>query len=212
MVAIGSLWLACLVATAQDAEEKALRVVFVGNTLIERAAGHGYLEAALTQRWRDRPVTFRNLGWSGDTVAGSARVGFGPTEANRSSWRRPGKAGRAEYAFSRLVNGIRDAKPDILIVGYGSEAAFGGVDPFKKGLDQLLEEVAKTKARLVLLSPVRLERPRPELPDPAGPNGRLKQVTKIIRRAAAKREALFVNLFSDLKAPQGPASSIFNPK
>ena len=103
MVAIGSIWLACLAVTAQDAEEKALRVVFVGNTLVERAAGYGYLEAALTQRWRDRTVTFRNLGWSGDTVAGSARVGFGPSEADRSSWRRPGKSGRAEYAFGRLV-------------------------------------------------------------------------------------------------------------
>src|SRR5580693_1391931 len=40
------------------------RVVLIGNTLIERDQRYGYLETALTERFSDRNITFRNLGWS----------------------------------------------------------------------------------------------------------------------------------------------------
>src|SRR5437588_7135882 len=53
------------------------RVVLVGATMIEREQRYGYWEAALTSRWPDRNITFRNLGWSGDNVWGDARAGFG---------------------------------------------------------------------------------------------------------------------------------------
>src|SRR6266851_5371299 len=53
------------------------RVVLVGSTLIEREQRYGYWEAMLTSRHPDRDITFRNLGWSGDTVFGHARAGFG---------------------------------------------------------------------------------------------------------------------------------------
>ena len=219
MAAFVNLCLACLVATSQEGgaldlgsipraahareDDGSLRVVLVGNTLVERAARHGTVEAALTRRWPERSITFRNLGWSGDTATGSARVGFGPSEANRSAWRRPDQEGRAKYAFGRLVKQVRDARPDVLIVGYGSEAAFGETAGFGKDLDRLLDELAKTGAKLVLLSPVRRERPRPELPDPTEPNKRLKEIRDIIRGAAEKREAVFIDLFGELKAAPG---------
>src|SRR5262249_38018163 len=53
------------------------RVVLLGNTLIEREQRYGYWEAALAARFPRRAVQFRNLGWSGDTVFGEARAGFG---------------------------------------------------------------------------------------------------------------------------------------
>ncbi|MBU6401879.1 MAG: hypothetical protein KGS61_16305, partial [Verrucomicrobia bacterium] len=43
------------------------RVVFVGDTLVEREQEYGYLEARMTAQFPDRNVTFRNLGWSADT-------------------------------------------------------------------------------------------------------------------------------------------------
>ena len=46
------------------------RVVLLGNTLIEREQRHGYWELALTIAYPDKNITFRNLGWSGDTVWG----------------------------------------------------------------------------------------------------------------------------------------------
>src|SRR5262249_39075675 len=53
------------------------RVVLIGSTLIEREQRYGYWEAALTAANPDKNITFRNLGWSGDTVWGEARAGFG---------------------------------------------------------------------------------------------------------------------------------------
>src|SRR5262245_27153339 len=53
------------------------RVVFLGNTLIEREQRYGYWETLLTLRYPGKQVVFRNLGWSGDTVWGDARAGFG---------------------------------------------------------------------------------------------------------------------------------------
>jgi hypothetical protein len=48
------------------------RVVFVGNTFFERDLRYNHLETALAARWPSRNVTFRNLGWDGDTVWGDA--------------------------------------------------------------------------------------------------------------------------------------------
>src|SRR5262245_32802563 len=75
------------------------RVVLVGNTLIEREQKYGYWEAALTSACPDRNITFRNLGWSGDTVWGEARAGFG-TQAD---------------GFKRLVDHTLALKPTVII-------------------------------------------------------------------------------------------------
>ncbi len=57
------------------------RVVFLGDTFIERGQRYGYLETFLTLLNPEKDVTFRNLGWSGDTVGGVSRAGFDPPEA-----------------------------------------------------------------------------------------------------------------------------------
>src|SRR5229473_3428134 len=58
-----------LTATAQDFKlSDGDRVVLIGSTLIEREQESGYWETALTTRFPKANVTFRNLGWSGDTV------------------------------------------------------------------------------------------------------------------------------------------------
>ncbi len=44
------------------------RVIFLGGTFIEREQKYGYWETVLTLRHADKHLTFRNLGWSGDTV------------------------------------------------------------------------------------------------------------------------------------------------
>src|ERR1700722_11279083 len=51
------------------------RVVLIGSTLVEREQRDGYWETALTERYPG--VTFRNLGWSGDSVFGIAQASFG---------------------------------------------------------------------------------------------------------------------------------------
>ena len=59
------------------------RVAFLGDTFIERMQVHNYLELRLTTAWPNRNITFRNLGWSGDTPRGVSRAGLSLQQAGR---------------------------------------------------------------------------------------------------------------------------------
>ena len=158
------------------------RVVLVGSTLIEREQRYGYWETALTRRYPDQSITFRNLGWSGDTVFGDARAGFG-TQAD---------------GFRQLKEHVLALKPTVLIIGYGTNESFAGpkgLPHFVKGLETLLDTFAPTKARVVLLSPLKQENLGPPLPDPAANNKNLRLYADAIRDVAKKRGHLFVDLY-----------------
>ncbi|HEY7425994.1 MAG TPA: SGNH/GDSL hydrolase family protein [Gemmataceae bacterium] len=158
------------------------RVVLVGNTLIEREQRYGYWETALTRRYPDKSITFRNLGWSGDTVFGDARAGFG-TQAD---------------GFRQLKEHVLALKPTVLIIGYGANESFEGpkgLPRFVKGLETLLDVFAPTKARVVLLSPLKQENLGPPLPDPKENNKNLRLYADAIRDVAKKRGHFFVDLY-----------------
>lgn len=157
-------------------------VVLIGSTLIEREQRDGYWETALTSRFPDRNILFRNLGWSGDTVFGEARAGFGsPADG-----------------FRHLKEHVLSLKPTVLLVGYGSNEAFegpAGLPRFTNGLEVLLDTIAPTRARIVLLSPLRQEDLGRPLPDPAAHNKNLRLYADAIRDLATRRGLLFVDLY-----------------
>jgi lysophospholipase L1-like esterase len=159
------------------------RVVLVGSTLIEREQRYGYWEAALTTRHPDKNITFRNLGWSGDTVWGESRVGF--------------DLDNPKIGFQRLVEHVLALKPTVIIVGYGTNESFAGKEGlprFKEGMNKLLDAFAPTKARIVLLSPVEHEFLGRPLPDPAPQNKRIALYRDVLREVARKRDATFLDL------------------
>jgi len=158
------------------------RVVFVGDTFIEREQRYGYVETALTLANADKHVTFRNLGWSGDTVRGLSRAGFDPPEAG----------------FRELVKQVTDSKPTVLVVGYGMAESFdgeAGLPRFVEGYNAFLDAVAPLKARLVLLSPLPHEKMPAPLPDPEAHNRDLKLYSEAIRSIAQARGTAFIDLF-----------------
>ena len=164
------------------------RVAFIGNTFFEREQMYGYLELALTTRWPDRNVTFRNVGWSGDTVFGHARAYFeGP-----------------EQGFERLRKLVAEIKPTVLVVSYGMSESFdgpAGLPNFTQGLERMLDMLAQNAApdaRFVLMTPIRHENLGPPLPDPAEHNRNLKRYVEAMRESAKKRNAVFVDLFETL--------------
>ncbi|MDR3638733.1 MAG: SGNH/GDSL hydrolase family protein [Isosphaeraceae bacterium] len=171
------------------------RVVLLGDTTIERDQKYGYLETLLTIANPDKNVTFRNLGWSGDTVRGTARAFFG-TEAD---------------GFKHLKEHVLALKPTVLIVDYGMTDSFdgeAGLPRFVAGLNVLMGVLAETKARIVLLSPIshaNLGRP---LPDPAAHNESLRRYREAISKVAASRGALFVDLFHEWEKLNGAIASI----
>ncbi len=167
------------------------RVVLVGSTLIEREQRYGYWETALTRRYPDKSITFRNLGWSGDTVFGDARAGF-DTQAD---------------GFRHLKDHVLALKPTVIILGYGTnESCEGpkGLPHFVKGLETLLDTFAPTKARIVLLSPLKQENLGPPLPDPKENNKNLRLYADAIRDVAKKRGHRFVDLYEMLGKEKQP--------
>ena len=156
------------------------RVVLLGSTLIEREQRYGYWETLLTTRYPG--VTFRNLGWSGDTVFGDAQARFG---------------GPAD-GFAHRQKHLNALKPTVILVAFGTNESFEGevgLPKFLKGLDTLLDSLAPTKARIILVAPTRQENLGAPLPDPAKQNKNIELYRDELKKVAAKRGFAFVDLF-----------------
>jgi lysophospholipase L1-like esterase len=180
-----ALWGLAVLAAPAFAEAFELkdgdRVVLVGATLIEREQRYGYWEAALTSRWPDRNITFRNLGWSGDNVWGDARAGFGT---------------RAD-GFKLLKDHVLSLNPTAIILAYGGNESFdgeAGLPKFVDGLNILLDTLASAKARIILLAPLRQEDLGRPLPDPTAHNKDLLLYGGALREAAKKRGLAFADM------------------
>ncbi len=158
------------------------RVVLVGDTFIERDQKYGYLETRITAENPSKSITFRNLGWSGDTVLGLSRSGFG----------------KADEGWRQLRDHVLAEKPSVLIVGYGMAESFdgdAGLSTFVSGLNTLLDALTPLNARIILLSPIAHEDLGRPLPDPKTHNATLAKFRDAIQKAADERSAWFVDLF-----------------
>jgi lysophospholipase L1-like esterase len=170
------------------------RVALVGNTFFEREQTYSYLETLLQTRFPDRNVAIRNLGWSGDTVFGTARAYFEGPDAG----------------FERLTRHVAEVKPSVLFVCYGMGESFdgpGGLEGFVKGYNRLLDMLRQQSAegaRVVLISPIRHEALGEPYPDPREHNANLKQYTEAIAAIAKERGARFINLFDKLIPESSP--------
>ncbi|MFO0814368.1 MAG: SGNH/GDSL hydrolase family protein [Gemmatales bacterium] len=129
------------------------RVVLIGGALIEREQQYGYLETMLHAMHPDRKFTVRNLGWSGDTVWGDARAGFG----------------KQADGYRKLLEQIKATNPTLLFINYGSTEAFAGkadMQRFLDGYTKLVEDVLAQHpmVRFVFVMPPRqIHRlPKPE--------------------------------------------------
>ncbi len=163
------------------------RVVFLGDTLMEREKDFGYIELMMTLRFPERNVTFRNLGWSADTPVGISRVSF--------DWPK----GEGEM-FRVLMEQVKQVQPTVVVLGYGMASSFdgaAGVEKFTADYNKLIDGILalNKETRFILLSPIRHEKLPPPLPDPARHNEMLASYTKAIQSVAEKRGYHFVNLF-----------------
>jgi lysophospholipase L1-like esterase len=159
------------------------RVVLVGNTLIEREQRYGYWETALTRLFSGKKIVFRNLGWSGDTVFGLARAGFG-SQAD---------------GFKHLREHVLSLKPTVIVLAYGTNESFegpAGLQKFLDGCKTLVTALAPARARLVWLSPLRQEKMPAPLPDPTQQNKNLKLYSEALAEFAAGNKDTFVDLFT----------------
>ena len=166
------------------------RIVWIGNTLVEREQRYGYWETALHAAFPDKQFTLRNLGWSGDTVHGDARAGFE----------------NAAKGFERLVSLTLELKPTVIFVSYGTNESFegeAGLPKFEKGLEKLLDALKPSKARMVLFSPMPAEK-SPGLPDAKPRNQQLAMYQKVTQAIAEKRGLAFSDTFREFQNIRHP--------
>jgi lysophospholipase L1-like esterase len=119
------------------------RVVLLGGSLIEREQEFGYWETLLAVASSGKNVTFRNLGWSGDTVWGESRGMFEPQEG-----------------YARLIEQVQAANSTLVLVAYGNSEAFAGRERLQAFVDQyakLLDDLQTPGRRFVLVSPLLME-------------------------------------------------------
>lgn len=174
------------------------RIVFLGGTMISRMDKHGYLENAITVNWPQHDITFRNLAWPADDVFGTARSEFGSAH-NTRSWQPP--KGEVGFGFETLKGQLAQALPSTLIVGYGGEAAFADTvakqGRFEAGYRALIDELEKTGATLVLLTPILNASHEKILPEVEERNERLKKAARFILALAEAREHYGIDLIAD---------------
>ena len=172
------------------------RVVFLGNSLFENDFQFGYLEMALTTRFPDRNVTFRNLGWTGDNVFGDARSTFTnpPTP------------------YQHLIQNITKAEPTIVFLAYGgTEAQEGeaGLPKFKDGLNKLLDRIDSLGAKTILLStiPVMI---RDTSINMTKRNADLELYASAIAKISADRGKQFIDIFKPIQEISSKSEIIEN--
>jgi lysophospholipase L1-like esterase len=160
-------------------------VVLLGATFFERAQTFGHLEATISAMAGQQQLTFRNLGWSADTVWAESR-GIFDTPAQ---------------GYQRMIEHVRAEEPTVIIIGYGqNEAIQNGVSSealqnFREQLTRLIADVSTTGARIVLVSPHALLPAVAPVPSPDRFNDSLQQYTAVLKQAAADLNCSFVSVF-----------------
>lgn len=170
-------------AAAQAADQGIVRpgdrIALIGSGWVERMHNHPWLETMLTLQVPG--VTFRNMGWSGDTVFGDARAVFGA---------RPD-------GYQRLMRDLEYAAPNLAILCYGENEAHGNQaqrEEFLKGYHKLVEDLKRKGCRIVMVIPREREDAGPQFPNPRYYNSNLSQLAEGIRKIAADHQATIVDL------------------
>jgi len=165
------------------------RVVFLGDTWVEREQSEGYIEAILTARQGGKKIIFRNLAWSADTVLGESRAGFDA----------PAKG------FDRLKEQLEAIKPTVVFLGYGMASSFAGeagIPQFKADLKKLISLIREIsgadQVRFIIMTPIRHENLGAPLPDPAARNEILKKYADALNEIARDEKTRFFPLFETL--------------
>ena len=162
------------------------RVVLLGGAVIEQEQLSGYWETLLTIARPNAKITFRNLGWSGDTVWGESRGMFEP-----------------HLGYDRLVAHVKQEQPTLVIVAYGGAEAFGGeerIEAFAGQLARLIADLSAEDRRFVFVSPLLME--AAALPVRSGDaqqhaqtyNRNLVRYSDAIRRFALEHDHAYVDL------------------
>lgn len=161
-------------------------VVFIGNTLFERAAQFPFFEAMLQKGHPELELVIRTLAWSAD------EVDVMPRPEN----------------FGTLNQHLLTQKADVIFAAFGFNESFGGLEKlqeFKRRMTALVRELkthaynGRTGPRIVLVSPT----PNEDVKGvPAGTQNNLRLVayTEAMREVAVEEKVGFVDVYEPMLA------------
>lgn len=159
------------------------RVVFVGNTFAEGLTDGGYLETLLVAHLDEYQLTFRNLGWSGDTATQRLRP----------------------YNFGSVYDHLEAQRADVILLSLGMGESFHGegrLAEFESEVAAFIVELkaraynGKTPPRLVLVSPIPHESVPGQESAAAGHNRDLVRYSDALRSIAAREGDVFLDLYT----------------
>jgi len=152
-------------------------IVFLGDSITEQRMYTTYIETYVLTRFPKWTVTFRNIGWGGDTVWLSQRRNF--------------EAG--------VRRDILPLHPKAITIDFGMNDARGGDGNYAKYINysaQLARGLKETGVRVALLAPSPEERYEAGQPAGSGYNNMLAKYSQGLQGVAAKEGVLFVDQFS----------------
>jgi len=167
------------------------RVVLLGDAFVERDGELGIIESALVAGHPRHRLSFRNLGWTGDTVWAESRGVFDPPSAG----------------YARMLTLVKELHPTVLVVAYGRNESFAGQagqESFRAQLVRLCADLRTAAAvdrrpdevRLVLVTPHPFEN-GPGIR--AADRDNLAAYADIVREVAADERAGLVDLHARLR-------------
>ncbi|MCA9042235.1 MAG: hypothetical protein KDA65_17920, partial [Planctomycetaceae bacterium] len=147
------------------------------------------LETSLTMSYPELDLTFRNLGWSGDTVWADSRGIFDAPEKG----------------YEKMLAQVNSIKPTVIFLGYGGNEAHAGEEKlgdFVRQYQRLISDLKQNSEnpRFVFLSPLPYPNFGKPYPDQTAYNNNVKAYATEIKKLAQSEGSLYIDLierFSD---------------
>ena len=175
------------------------RVVFLGDSITEQRLYTTYIEAYALTRHPDWTLSFRNVGWGGDTAWLRQRAH--PDEARLFAADEINQQSMVEHAVGRgLERDVLPLKPTFVTVKFGMNDH--SYQPFRADIfaayvrsqGQIAKVLTTNGARVALLTPQPIEEKRPD-PDKDVRNQSLRKFSDGLKEVASKCDAQFVDQF-----------------
>lgn len=178
-------------ASAPETERESLfrdgdRITLLGGTYIERLQAFNYFETWLVASHPSQRFSFRNLGWSGDDVWGTARAVFG-TQAD---------------GFERLKTDLEATRPTLILICYGANESFAGIEglpAFTDGLQALIDMLESTGARIAFVTPYRFEKTNLHQIDTSRLNADIDRYAERLGKIVRKRGHVVIDFETPLR-------------
>ncbi len=199
LLASAAVWLTASATAADFAMRDGDRVVFLGDSITEQRLYTTYIEAYALTRHPDWKISFRNVGWGGDTSWLRQRAR--PDEAKLFAADDATQQKMVEDSVRRgLDRDVLPLKPTFITIKFGmNDHSYQAFRPdifsaYSKSQAQLNKVLSANGARVTFLTPQPIEDKRPD-PEKDVRNQSLRKFSDGLKEVASKGGAGFVDMF-----------------